>query len=131
MGQWSGTIDEQFVDYSEPQENGNKTDVRWLSLTDEGGEGLLVIAEPLISFSAHHHTTEDLEDAKYSWQMERRDDITLSIDMQQTGVGGDDSWGARTHDRYTVWPEPLTYSFRLRGIGPGDPPAAELARAKR
>jgi len=131
VGLWSGTVDEQFVDYSEPQENGNKTDVRWASLTDASGTGLLVVGEPLFSFSAHHHTTEDLEDAKYSWQMERRENTTLSIDMQQTGVGGDDSWGARTHDEYTVWPEALTYSFRLRGIAPDGPPAAELARVGR
>jgi beta-galactosidase len=63
--------------------------------------------------------------------MERRDDITLSIDMQQTGVGGDDSWGARTHDEYTIWPEALTYSFRLRGLTPSDPRPAELARFSR
>jgi len=131
VGLWNGSVDEQFVDYSEPQENGNKTDVRWLSLTDTAGSGLLVIGEPLVSFSAHHHTTADLEDAKYSWQMERRDDITLSIDMQQTGVGGDDSWGARTHDEYTVWPETMEYSFRLRGLTPGGPPPAELARVRR
>jgi beta-galactosidase len=131
VGLWSGTVDKQFVDYSEPQENGNKTDVRWVSLTDDEGTGLLVIGEPLIAFSAHHYTTDDLEDAKYSWQMERRDDITLSIDMQQTGVGGDDSWGARTHDEYTIWPEALTYSFRLRGLTPSDPRPAELARFSR
>ncbi len=131
VGVWNGTVDEQFVDYSEPQENGNKTDVRWMSLTDGEGRGLLVIGEPLIAFSAHHYTTDDLEDAKYSWQMERRDDITLSIDMQQTGVGGDDSWGARTHDDYTVWPEPLSYSFRMGPLHPSDPPAAEFARLSR
>ncbi len=130
VGVWSGSVEEQFVDYSEPQENGNKTDVRWMSLTNDEGVGLLVIGEPLVAFSAHHYTTADLEDAKYSWQMERRENITLSIDMQQTGVGGDDSWGARTHDEYTVWPEPLEYSFRLRGLRPGDEPT-EFARVKR
>jgi len=130
VGLWNGTVDEQFVDYSEPQENGNKTDVRWMSLTNDEGVGLLVIGEPLVAFSAHHYTTADLEDAKYSWQMERREKITLSVDMQQTGVGGDDSWGARTHDKYTVWPEPLEYSYRLRGLRSGDEPA-DLARVKR
>ncbi len=88
VGVWTGSVDDQFVDYSEPQENGNKTDVRWMSLTNDDGLGLLVIGEPLVAFSAHHYTTADLEDAKYSWQMERRENITLSIDMQQTGVGG-------------------------------------------
>jgi beta-galactosidase len=131
VGVWSGSVDDQFVDYSEPQENGNKTDVRWVSLTNDDGTGLIVTGEPLIAFSAHHFTTQDLETAKYSYQMRRRENITLNIDMQQTGVGGDDSWGARTHDEYTLWPEPMSYTFRLRPISADDPPAMELARQRR
>jgi len=131
VGVHSGTVDEQFVDYSEPQENGNKTDVRWLSLTHDDGSGLLVVGDPLVGFSAHHYTTDDLENAKHSYEMERRDDITLNIDMQQTGVGGDDSWGARTHDEYTLWAKPFEYSFRLRPLVGSGPPAMELARFTR
>jgi beta-galactosidase len=131
VGVWSGSVDDQFVDYSEPQENGNKTDVRWVSLTNDEGAGLLVVGAPLIAFSAHHYTTDDLENAKYSYQMEYREDITFNIDMQQTGVGGDDSWGARTHDEYTLRPEPLSYSYRIRPLAPSKPPAMELARGVR
>ena len=130
VGVYSGTVDEQFVDYSEPQENGNKTDVRWVSLTNDEGAGLLVVGEPLVAFSAHHYTTDDLETAKHSYEMPYRKNITLSIDMQQTGVGGDDSWGARTHDQYTVWPGPLSYSFRLRPLLESDS-AMEKARSER
>jgi beta-galactosidase len=131
VGRWSGTVDEQFVDYSEPQENGNKTDVRWVSVTNDEDVGLLVVGEPLIAFSAHHYTTEDLETAKHSFEMEYRQDITFNVDMGQTGVGGDTSWGARTHDQYTLWPEPMSYSFRIRPLAPSDPPAMELARRTR
>lgn len=131
VGTYSSTVDEQFVDYSEPQENGNKTDVRWVSLTNDDGQGLLFVGAPLIAFSAHHFTTEDLENAKYSYEMDRRQDITLNVDMEQTGVGGDDSWGARTHDKYTVWAEPLSYSFRLRPINTSSESAMELARSAR
>jgi beta-galactosidase len=131
VGVYSGTVDEQFVDYSEPQENGNKTDVRWLSLTDDEGAGLLVVGEPLIAFSAHHYTTDDLEHAKHSYEMERRQDITLNVDLQQTGVGGDNSWGARTHDEYTLRPEAMNYSFRIRPVTAADPPAMVLARRVR
>jgi beta-galactosidase len=131
VGRWSGTVDEQFVDYSEPQENGNKTDVRWVSVTNDEDVGLLVAGEPLIGFSVHHYTTEDLETAKHGYQMEYRQDITFNVDMGQTGVGGDTSWGARTHDQYTLWPEPMSYSFRIRPLAPSDPPAMELARRTR
>jgi beta-galactosidase len=130
VGVWSGSVDEQFVDYSEPQENGNKTDVRWLTLTNNDGAGLLVVGAPQIAFSAHHFTTDDLENAKHSFEMEYREDITLNVDMQQTGVGGDDSWGARTHDEYTLWPESLSYAFRLRPMTASDRAAMELARYK-
>jgi beta-galactosidase len=131
VGLWSGTVDEQFVDYSEPQENGNKTDVRWVSLTNDEGVGLLVAGEPLIAFSALHYTTDDLETTKHGYEMEYRQDITFNVDMGQTGVGGDTSWGARTHDEYTLWPEPMSYSFRMRPTAPSDPPAMELARSAR
>jgi beta-galactosidase len=131
VGVYSGTVDEQFVDYSEPQENGNKTDVRWVSLTNDEGMGLLVVGDPLIDFSVHHYTTADLESAKHSYQMQHREDITFNVDMKQTGVGGDTSWGARTHNQYTLWPEPMNYSFRIRPLTATDPPAMELARKLR
>jgi beta-galactosidase len=51
--------------------------------------------------------------------------------MEQTGVGGDTSWGARTHDQYTLWPEAMSYSFRLRPLAATDPPAMEFARRVR
>ncbi len=131
VGVYQGTVDEQFVDYSEPQENGNKTDVRWLTLTNEEGVGLLAVGMPLMGFSAHHYATDDLEEAKHSFEMERREEITLNLDLQQTGVGGDDSWGARPHEQYTVQPGPMSYSFRLRPISPETAPAMELARFQR
>jgi beta-galactosidase len=131
VGVYSGTVDEQFVDYSEPQENGNKTDVRWVTLTNESGAGLLVVGQPLVDFSVHHSTTADLESAKHSYQMPYREDITFNVDMKQTGVGGDTSWGARTHHQYTLWPEPMSYSYRVRALTATDPPAMELARKLR
>jgi len=131
VGVYEGTVDQQFVDYSEPQENGNKTDVRWMTLTNDQGIGLLVVGEPLFNFSALHYTTDDLENAKHSYEMNHREDTTVSIDMQQTGVGGDDSWGARTHDEYTLWAEPLSYSFRMRPLSSSHGTAMELARSGR
>jgi beta-galactosidase len=101
-----------------------------VSLTDEDGSGLLIVGEPLIAFSAHHYATDDLETAKHSFEMEYREEITLNVDMEQTGVGGDTSWGARTHDEYTLWPEPMSYSYRLRPLTASDS-AMEIARITR
>ncbi|MCP4662476.1 MAG: DUF4981 domain-containing protein [bacterium] len=116
VGVYSGSVDEQYVDYSEPQENGNKTDVRWVSLTRSDGVGIQALGMPLLSVSAHRYTTEDMEKAKHKYEMQRRDFVTLNLDYKQTGVGGDDSWGARPHPEYTLEAKPYQYSFRLRPV---------------
>jgi len=129
VGLYRGTVAEQFVDYSEPQENGNKTDVRWLTLTNRQGVGLLAVGMPLLSASALHYTTADLQSAAHTHEMTRRDQITLNLDYKQMGVGGDNSWGARTHPEFLLTDKAYRYRFRLRayntkeGVSP-----ARLAR---
>jgi beta-galactosidase len=119
VGVYSGSVDEQYFNYSEPQENGNKTDVRWMSLTNADGIGLLAIGMPLLSVSAHHYTTLEMEKAKHLHEMQRRDEITVNLDYRQTGVGGDNSWGARALDQYTLTAKPYSYRFRLRPVSAG------------
>ncbi len=119
VGVYSGSVDDQYFDYSEPQENGNKTDVRWVSLTRPDGMGVEAVGMPLLSVSAHFYTTEDMENAKHTFEMERRDFVTLNLDYRQTGVGGEDSWGARPLPQHILNPEPFSYSFRLRPTGAG------------
>jgi beta-galactosidase len=118
VGVYSGTVDEQFTDYSIPQENGNKTDVRWLAIG-----GLMVVGVPLLNFSAHHYTTDDLEQAEHSFELTRQEYVVLNVDLQQTGVGGNDSWGARPNDDVTLWPQPYRFVFRLS-------PASETTRGR-
>ena len=113
---YQGTVDEQFFDYSEPQENGNKADVRWACLTDKDGFGLMAVGRPLLSLNALKFTTEDLENAKHSYELTYGNTITLNIDYQQMGVGGDNSWGARPHDSFTLPAQPYEYSFVLRPV---------------
>ena len=114
VGVYSGSVEEQYFDYSEPQENGNKTDVRWVSLTRSDGVGIEAVGMPLLSVSAHFYTTEDMEKAKHRYEMTRRDFVTLNVDYRQTGVGGEDSWGARPLPQHILFPLQYSYSFRLR-----------------
>ena len=113
VGVYSGSVDDQYFEYSEPQENGNKTDVRWVTLTDSEGLGLEAVGMPLLSVSAHFYTVEDMEKAKHKHEMQRKDFVTLNLDYKQTGVGGEDSWGARPLSQHILEPQPLAYSFRL------------------
>jgi beta-galactosidase len=114
VGLYSGPVEEQIHVYTRPQENGNRTDVRWLLLSDHEGLGLLAVGMPLLSASAWPFSMDDLEKARHINELPRRDFITLNLDWRQMGVGGDDSWGARTHPEYTLPARPYTYSFRLK-----------------
>ncbi|HKJ68644.1 MAG TPA: glycoside hydrolase family 2 TIM barrel-domain containing protein [bacterium] len=128
VGVYTGSVDDQFVDYSRPQENGNKTDVRWLSLQNNNGVGLLAVGVPVLSVSARHYTTDDLQDVRHTPQMTKRDYVTVNLDYKQMGVGGDNSWGLRVHDEYTLWPQNYSYSYRLRPFSLGMGSEMELAR---
>jgi beta-galactosidase len=130
VGRYSGRVEELVHDYVRPQENGNRTDVRWVTLTDAGGTGLLAVGDPHLSVSAWPYTMEDLEAASHIHELPRRDSITLNLDHRQMGVGGDDGWGARPHPEYTLESKPYSYRFRLRAYAPGMGTPDELARQR-
>ena len=113
VGVYSGTVDEQYVPYIVPQENGNKTEVRWVALTNEDGVGLLASGDRWLEVSAHHYTTEDLTQAKHTYELKRRDDITLNLDYGQSGLGSA-SCGPGRLEKYQLKPEEVRYSVRLR-----------------
>ena len=115
VGLYSGTVDDQYVPYIMPQENGNKSDVRWVSLTDKKGVGLLAIGMPFLEVSAHHFTADDLTKAKHAFELKRREDITLNLDYRQSGLGGA-SCGPDTLPEYLIKPEPARFSVRIRPL---------------
>ena len=113
---YSGPVEDQIHVYVRPQETGNKTDVRWMALTNRDGVGLLAVGMPLLNVSAWPFTMEELEKAKHTFELPHDSTITVNLDYQQMGVGGDNSWGARTHPQYTLPPKPYSYCFRLRPV---------------
>ncbi|MFJ6390095.1 glycoside hydrolase family 2 TIM barrel-domain containing protein [Streptomyces sp. NPDC091972] len=118
VGLWSGTVAEQWTPYIRPQENGNKTDVRWAALTGPDGVGLLVSGEPLLEVNASHFTPEDLSNGvRHDYQLTPRDAVVLRVNHRQMGVGGDNSWGAHTHDEYKLFADrDYAYTYRLRPL---------------
>lgn len=121
IGLFSGTVDDQWVDYSRPQENGNKVGVRWVSLTNDAGDGLLFTAndEPL-SVGAKHYGVKTMESSEYSFQMERSQDILLNIDHRQMGIGGNNSWGMTALKPYLLTDKEYQYSYRIQSISAGE-----------
>jgi beta-galactosidase len=133
VGRYQNTVSDHYVPYMRPQENGYKTDVRWLSLSD-ADSGLLIMADDLISFGVSHNrlidfvppvkiaiTSEDGPGARANDErvnvhvndVKPRDLISLDIDLGQMGVGGDDSWGKRTLQEYSLNESSYHYGFSL------------------
>ena len=118
IGLYTGSVDDQHVPYVVPQENGNKTDVRWAALQDAQGRGLMLIGEPLLQVSVSHYTTDDLFRALHTTDLVRRPEIQVNLDLLECGLGG--NWcGPATLDRHLVWPGDYRLAVVLRSIDPG------------
>lgn len=117
VGKYEGTVSDQYVPYVSPQENGNKCDVSWLKLTSGEGQGIEVKGEETFGFSALYYTPEDLTQEAFgtmhTYDLKKRDFITVCMDHLQMGVGGDDSWGAMTHDEYRIPPKNYEWAIKL------------------
>jgi beta-galactosidase len=102
--------------YVRPQENGNRSDVRWVSFTDAAGVGLMARGEPLINFSAWPYTQEDLESARHPVDLPARSNVTVHIDHQQMGLGGVNSWGEWPLKQYQLKPGRYQWGFTLQQV---------------
>ena len=127
VGRYTAPVSALAHPYVRPQETGTRTDTRWVAVTDGDGTGLLVTGLPTVSFSALPHTLEDLDagetKAQRHWvDLVPRDEVTLTVDYRQQGVGGDDSWGAVPHREYTLWPREMGFRVLLRPLRAGEDP---------
>ncbi len=135
VGLYSGLVADQYWAYLRPQENGNKTDVRWMAITNNDGAGLLFVGKQLLEVSAHHNIMEDFESLertdgrqvegvnvvnRHTTDVKERNITSVNIDYKQMGVGGDDSWGAKTHDQYRLTKKEYNYSFSIKPINTGE-----------
>ncbi|MDG5801054.1 glycoside hydrolase family 2 TIM barrel-domain containing protein [Marinilabiliaceae bacterium ANBcel2] len=141
VGRYKTDVGSLYVPYIRPQENGHRTDVRWLMLTNEDKNGFAFSSDGLFGFNALHNTIEDFDGGwgglsdssdpasknihfKHTVDITPRDLIELNLDYRHSGVGGDNSWGARIHDQYIVQAgvgKEYMFSFYLIPINKGTP----------
>lgn len=117
IGFYSGSVEELIHNYIRPQENGNKTDVRWVVFTNKNGLGLFFadIGGSYLNISAWPYTMEDLEKAQHINELPRRENITINIDYQQQGVGGDRIGLLDVHKEYKLRKnKQLSYCFLFK-----------------
>ena len=118
MGVWNGKVEEQAFAYYRPQETGNKTDVRWLTLKDKDGKGIKVTGAQPLSVSATNNKPEDLDPGMTKKQQHASDilprkETVLCVDLFQRGVAGLNSWGASPLEAYIFSGKEYTYSYTI------------------
>ena len=116
LGIFKTTAKENVSRYLVPQECGNRTGVRWAEVTDHRGRGLRFTSGAM-EFSALPYTPHELENAMHDYELPPIHYTVIRANLQQMGVGGDDSWGARTHDEHLIdVKKPLSFTFSFKGI---------------
>ncbi|MBO1513781.1 glycoside hydrolase family 2 TIM barrel-domain containing protein [Metabacillus bambusae] len=118
IGLYTGKVIDQYVPYLKPQECGNKTGVRWAFLSNEQqGVGLKISGLPILELNALPYTPFELEEHDHAYKLPTSDKTVVRINYKQMGVGGDDSWGQKTHPEFTLFANrDYSYSFKLKGM---------------
>ncbi|HLP36026.1 glycoside hydrolase family 2 TIM barrel-domain containing protein [Lacibacter sp.] len=122
VGLYQQKAADQFVkNYIRPQENGYKTDIRWVQFYDEQKNGIKITGAQPICFSALPYTTEDLDPGvtkkqQHPSDLHERKFMSVHIDLNQRGVGGDNSWGAYPHAPYLLTKNKYTYSYIVEPV---------------
>lgn len=112
MGVYENTVDGLFTNYVVPQANGNHMDCKWVSMTNDRGMGLVASTEESFNFSASRYEEKDLDDAKHTCDLKKRDYVVFNIDYKQNALGTY-ACGEWQLDRYRAKFEPFKLSFRI------------------
>lgn len=116
LGFYSMKSSEIAYDYVRPQENGNRSDVRWLEITNKK-HALRIQGSPSFDFSVWPYSMGNLENASHINELDKADAYIVNIDFKQFGLGGDDSWSsiATAHPEYRLSESTyrLTYEMQI------------------
>ena len=116
LGIYKNQVKDNMALYLNPQECGNKVGTRWASVTDKRGRGMLFTGD-CMEFSALPYTPHELENARHPFELPQVHYTVVRVSKQQMGVGGDDSWGAKTHKEYLLNVEKeMEFTFGFKGI---------------
>ncbi len=101
IGLYNSSLTNFITAYPAPQDNANRCDVRWVSLSTQNNNSIKITGLQPLNFRAWPYTEDDLENTLHDYKLPKRDFINLNIDLNIHGVGGDDTWGAKTMEKYT------------------------------
>ena len=120
LGIYANMVADNIARYMVPQECGAKEEVRWAKVTDRKGRGMLFEMDenngPMM-FSALPYTPNEMENAMHPYELPEVHYTVVRVAKDQMGIGGDDSWGARTHEEYLLKTDKkMEFSFVFKGL---------------
>ena len=120
LGIYSNRVADNIAKYMVPQECGAKEEVRWAKVIDRKGRGMLFEMDenngPMM-FSALPYTPHEMENAMHPYELPEIHYTVVRVAKGQMGIGGDDSWGARTHEEYLLKTDKkMEFSFVFKGL---------------
>ncbi|HEY3266564.1 MAG TPA: glycoside hydrolase family 2 TIM barrel-domain containing protein [Armatimonadota bacterium] len=129
VGLYEGTVTAQYIANVRPQEDGAKEDVRWATVTDRSGVGLMVVADDHLMLTALHYTPEDLFRTSHAHLLTPRKETILNLDYAQNGLGNA-SCGPGPLSKYILAPRTFHFRWSLRPYEPRKSGADEAARER-
>jgi len=128
VGLYRSTVTDLSVPYVMPQEMGNREETAWVALTDNAGKGLLVVPDRPMSFSALHHTPQELAAAAHAHELPARKETVVCLDTAQLGLGGG-SCGPKPMERYILKAGETAFGYTLKPIDTAREDASATARS--
>lgn len=115
LGLFRTTVEEAFYSYIQPQECSNRTDIRWLNMRSDQSGVLFVAHKQPLSCSVWPYTSDNIESAKYTFELEKSSVLTVNIDHMQAGIGGNTSWNAdgMPLEKYRLLKKQYSYSYTI------------------
>jgi len=118
VGLYTKSVDELYTPYTFPQENGNRSEVKWVSVGNSRGIGLLAVGMPELNFSIHRYTVEQLDEARHTSELQDSGRLIWHLDYRQNGIGSA-SCGPGVLPQYELRTEPFQFALRLRPFAIG------------
>jgi beta-galactosidase len=115
VGRFSRTVDELQTPYVHPQENGNRADVRWATLTDPSGAGLRLEGDPAFGLTVRRWSTEQLDAARHTVELVDESRLFVNLDVAQQGIGSA-SCGPGVLPQYRLAAAPASFAVVLREL---------------
>ena len=111
-------VSDMCFPYIRPQENSYKTENRWVTFTNNNGDGIKITTPKYLGFSAHNQYNSDFDAGKKKQQrhatdIKKRNCVNINIDNQQMGVGVDNSWGTMPHKEYRIQSKEMSYHYTI------------------